>query len=111
MTRSSDSDTSSPAEVGGAEAGEPLGVLGLFLQERPEDLEQDLAGAMIRVLEGLPGRGPLRRDTDRQVIDTVRSLLPELPRGNPRKDDVLRLLTERSRRASASHWPSDIWRR
>ncbi len=86
-----------------------LHLLSLHLGQPEESVEVDIPCALLRSLEHLPDRIPLRRANDRAVLEAVRGLLFAFPRKDRRRLEVQRLLSDGSRRASSSHWPGEVW--
>ncbi len=53
-------------------------LLSLFLETTRESVDADPAGAAARALRRLPQQGPLRRQKDRDVLKSIRTVVDEL---------------------------------
>ncbi len=74
-------------------------LVALYLESSPESVDADPAGAAARALRRLPGRGPLRRQKDRDVLKAIRILVDELESGEDLRKQLRWVLEEAEWRA------------
>ena len=84
--------------------------LALYLGTTDDRVRENPSAAMLAALSKLPARHPLRRERDRLVIESVRTLARDLPEDAPRRSGILSHLSEVSRQAREENWPTDTWR-
>ena len=107
--RSRKSDVTEGLLRAAAEAEMATHRLALYLGTTDDRVRDDPGAAMRAVLSKLPVRGPLRRERDRIVIEAVRTLCRDLPKGSSERAGILARLSEVSRQASQDNWPADTW--
>jgi hypothetical protein len=83
--------------------------LALYLGTTDDRVRDNPSAAMLAALSRLPARHPLRRERDRLVIESVRTLARDLPESAPRRSRILSRLSEVSRQARQENWPADAW--
>ena len=77
-------------------------VLSLFLSIPRNEIENDLGRVLARTLRRVPAGRPLLRDRDRQVVQAVRHLVPDLEPGDRRLKELNLRLSDAERRAGIS---------
>lgn len=77
-------------------------VLSLFLSIQRDEIEDDLGRVLARTLRRVPAGRPLLRDRDRQVVQAVRQLVPDLEPGDRRLKELNLRLCDAERRAGIS---------
>jgi len=77
-------------------------LLSLFLAIQRDEIEQDLGSILARTLRRVPSGRPLLRERDRQIVQAVRHLVPDLEPGDLRLKDLNLRLCDAERRAGLS---------
>ena len=74
-------------------------VLSLFLSIQRNEIEDDLGRVLARTLRRVPAGRPLLRERDRQVVQAVRRLVPDMEPGDRRLNELKLRLIDAERRA------------